>query len=157
MLEVERALQEGSNPAIHYDAAKEVRARGAAFYQFSKDEETRRVQMEELRNAREATGQARREPEAFNEKPGTEKRKRDMEERRKAIEAKRRKVKAPTTLSLPVPTTTTNTSSGEKDSISLKQTVLDEVEGKNSLARSIPLSADEFLAAVEREMIKKHL
>lgn len=155
MLEVEKALQEGSNPAAHYDATKEVRARGAAFYQFSKDEETRKIQMEELRNAREATGQARRDPEAFNEKPGMEKRKRDIEERRKAIETKRRKIKVPTTLPLPVPTT--NLSSGGKDSIGLKEATLGEDEDKNLFARSTPLSADEFLAAVEREMIKKHL
>lgn len=157
MLEAEKALQEGSNPATHYDATKEVRARGAAFYQFSKDEEARKAQMEGLRNVRDATEQARRETEVSNEKPGMEKRKRDIEERRKAIEAKRRKVKAPTTASSSAPTTT-ETLTEEGDSSSSKQADLDKVKDKNLPARSMPLSADEFLAAIEREMsIKKNL
>ncbi|KAI0072538.1 hypothetical protein K474DRAFT_1678587 [Panus rudis PR-1116 ss-1] len=113
--EIEAELAEANNPLnIHYDASREVRAKGAAFYQFSADEETRRKQMEELRKAREETEKMRGELGAVNVKPGEvegmgvnvgeeekggafkgsramEKRKREIEERRKMLEAKRRK------------------------------------------------------------------
>ena len=106
---------EENNPLnIHYDASQEVRAKGAGFYQFSGDEETRRAQMEELRMAREETEKTRHETGAVDVRPGEiegmrldpggvgasivrsramEKRKREIEERRKMIDAKRRKVK----------------------------------------------------------------
>ncbi|RAL15406.1 CCDC174 family protein [Aspergillus homomorphus CBS 101889] len=45
----------------HYDAEAEVRNRGTGFYAFSKDEETRKRQMEELRAAREETQREREE------------------------------------------------------------------------------------------------
>ena len=101
----------------HYDASHEVRAKGAAFYAFSTDEEKRRREMEELKRAREETDRARREAGAVDVKPGEseglavvvgdrdnkgkeaarsramEKRKREIEERRKLVEAKRRKLK----------------------------------------------------------------
>ena len=101
---------------MHYDAAREVRAKGAGFYQFSGDEETRRRQMDELRAAREETARTRRETGAADVLPGQaegmregagnaeghggaggksramEKRKRELEERRKMLDAKRRKV-----------------------------------------------------------------
>lgn len=89
---------------MHYDASKEVRAKGAGFYQFSADEETRRKQMEELKTVREETEKTRQELGAEDIKPGEEgmtaegvqsrameKRKRELEERRKLIEAKRKK------------------------------------------------------------------
>jgi Domain of unknown function (DUF4078) len=106
---------EDNNPLnIHYDASQEVRAKGAGFYQFSGDEETRQAQMEELRMAREETEKTRQETGAIDVRPGEiegmkdetgnggaggvrsramEKRKRELEERRKLIDAKRRKVK----------------------------------------------------------------
>lgn len=99
---------------MHYDAAREVRAKGAGFYQFSADEETRRRQMDELRAAREETERTRQEVGAADASPGEvegmhdvagsgkdgavgrsramEKRKRELEERRKMLDAKRRKV-----------------------------------------------------------------
>ncbi|KAF9048717.1 hypothetical protein BJ165DRAFT_1342748 [Panaeolus papilionaceus] len=96
---------------VHYDASKEVRSKGAGFYQFSGDEETRRAQMEEMKAAREETARTRQEIGAEDVKPGdvegmreggsssstaqskaAEKRKREIEERRKMIEAKRRKL-----------------------------------------------------------------
>lgn len=40
---------------VHYDADGEVRNRGTGFYAFSRDEETRKKQMEELKGAREET------------------------------------------------------------------------------------------------------
>ncbi|KAH6913033.1 hypothetical protein BKA70DRAFT_1218049 [Coprinopsis sp. MPI-PUGE-AT-0042] len=56
--------------AAHYDASKEVRAKGAGFYQFSADEETRKKQMDDLQNARVETEKAREEAGAMNLRPG---------------------------------------------------------------------------------------
>jgi hypothetical protein len=114
--EIEKEFAEESNPLnIHYDASKEVRAKGAGFYQFSADEEIRRQQMGELKGAREETGKTRAEFGAVDLRPGEvegmqagsgaggnggggtgksaalEKRKRDLEERRKLVDMKRRK------------------------------------------------------------------
>lgn len=87
----------------HYDATNENRAKGAAFYQFSGDEETRRQQMSDLLDMREETSQARERhgaEEKAQEEPeneekilnkATAKRKRELEERRAQLEAKRRK------------------------------------------------------------------
>ena len=62
---------EENNPLnIHYDASQEVRAKGAGFYQFSGDEETRRAQMEELKMAREETEKTRQETGAVDVRPG---------------------------------------------------------------------------------------
>ena len=44
---------------VHYDADGEVRNRGTGFYAFSRDEETRKKQMEELKGVREETLQER--------------------------------------------------------------------------------------------------
>jgi len=44
---------------VHYDADGEVRNRGTGFYAFSRDEETRKKQMEQLKGAREETLQER--------------------------------------------------------------------------------------------------
>lgn len=119
---IKEAASEESNPlATHYDASREVRAKGAAFYSFSKDEEERSRQMEELRAAREETERTRRGTGAADTRVGEvegmveganggdgkggkdgvsvpksramEKRKREIEERRALIEAKRRKMK----------------------------------------------------------------
>lgn len=110
---VQDAYSEANNPlSSHYDASKEVRAKGAGHYQFSADEETRKQQMEELRSARMETEKTRQDAGAVDLKPGEvegmrddttttgvsrsramEKRKRDIEERRKILDAKRRKVK----------------------------------------------------------------
>lgn len=105
---IEKEYAEDNSPLnLHYDASKEVRAKGAAFYQFSGDDETRKRQMEELRSAREETGQVRQEAGAVNVKPGEvegmqgqglkgkalEKRKRELEERRRLVDAKKRKLK----------------------------------------------------------------
>lgn len=106
---IQAAAAEENNPLnIHYDASREVRAKGAGFYQFSADEETRKKQMEELRQARQETGMSRQqlgavdlkagEVEGMQEAPNAlrsraiEKRKRELEERRKLVEAKRRKL-----------------------------------------------------------------
>ena len=44
---------------MHYDASREVRAKGAGFYQFSGDEETRKAQMAELKASRDETTKMR--------------------------------------------------------------------------------------------------
>lgn len=94
---------------LHYDATREVRAKGAGFYQFSGDEETRQQQMEELRKVRGETEKTRQGTGAVDVLPGEvegmvapagaglsksramEKRKRELEERRRLLDAKRRK------------------------------------------------------------------
>lgn len=53
----------------HFDSSKEVRTKGAGFYQFSLDEEVRKKQMEELKGAREET-ERRREEGAASEGHG---------------------------------------------------------------------------------------
>ncbi|KAH9936063.1 hypothetical protein B0H21DRAFT_825537 [Amylocystis lapponica] len=112
---IETEFSEENNPLnMHYNASGEVRAKGAGFYQFSGDEETRRQQMEELRRAREETERTRETTGAADVLPGEvegmqapgegagvtrsramEKRKRELEERRKMLDAKRRKVAGP--------------------------------------------------------------
>ncbi|THH09312.1 hypothetical protein EW145_g2119 [Phellinidium pouzarii] len=68
---IQEAASEAANPlAAHYDAAREVRAKGAGFYAFSADENARAKEMEALRAAREETTQARREAGAVDIKPG---------------------------------------------------------------------------------------
>ncbi|KAJ6505956.1 hypothetical protein DFH09DRAFT_1335042 [Mycena vulgaris] len=108
--QIEKEHAEANNPlGVHYDASAEVRAKGAGFYQFSKDEETRKAQMDELKSARDETGKTRKETGALDVLPGAvegmqdphsasgrsramEKRKRELEERRKIVDAKRRKL-----------------------------------------------------------------
>ena len=99
-----------TNPLnIHYDASKEVRAKGAGFYQFSADEETRKKQMEELKNVREETEKTRKDLGAVDILPGElegmregptksramEKRKREIEERRRLLEEKKKRKISP--------------------------------------------------------------
>ncbi|KAL4926277.1 CCDC174 family protein [Aspergillus undulatus] len=74
---------------VHYDAEGEVRNRGTGFYAFSKDEETRKKQMEELLSARVETEKerdARRERRVVRE--------RIKDDRRKEIEKLRAKRRA---------------------------------------------------------------
>ncbi|TFK72914.1 hypothetical protein BDN72DRAFT_835522 [Pluteus cervinus] len=115
--EIEREFAEENNPLnVHYDAAREVRTKGAAFYQLSGDAEQRKAQLDELRAAREETEKVRKEMGAVDIRPGEvegmrngdeekegvasssksrilEERKRKLEERRKAVDAKRKKPK----------------------------------------------------------------
>ncbi|KAK7529741.1 hypothetical protein IWX49DRAFT_637463 [Phyllosticta citricarpa] len=71
-------------PQEHFDANKEIRTKGVAFFQFSKDEEERKKQMEALDKEREETERKRTEREKKMEE-----RKRQVEERRKALREKR--------------------------------------------------------------------
>ena len=150
--EIEEGFLEENNPLnIHYDASKEVRAKGAGFYQFSADEETRQRQMEELKSAREETGKTRAEFGAVDLRPGEvegmnvdagaggstgrsaalEKRKRDLEERRKLVNAKRRKK---TGSPPPPPTKGGQTQDRSSESVAWNP-------------------ADDFLAQLEREIM----
>ncbi|KAL4916283.1 hypothetical protein BDW62DRAFT_186421 [Aspergillus aurantiobrunneus] len=74
---------------VHYDADAEVRNRGTGFYAFSKDEEVRKKQMEELLSARVET---ERERDARRER--RLERERVKDERRKEIEKLRAKRRA---------------------------------------------------------------
>ncbi|KAL5001138.1 hypothetical protein BDV10DRAFT_160693 [Aspergillus recurvatus] len=74
---------------VHYDAGTEVRNRGTGFYAFSKDEEVRKKQMEELLNARVET---EKERDARRDRRLTRERVKD--ERRKEIEKLRAKRRA---------------------------------------------------------------
>ncbi|KAI4267219.1 MAG: hypothetical protein LQ337_008447, partial [Flavoplaca oasis] len=65
-------------PETHYDASKEIRAKGVGFYQFSRDEEGRKEEMESLESMREGTERVKREREERRAK-----REREMEERRR--------------------------------------------------------------------------
>lgn len=113
--EIAKAHAEENNPlGVHYDASKEIRAKGAGFYQFSTDEETRAAQMAELKASREETTRIRQESGVADVMPGEvegmregdnsgtlasvrsramEKRKREIDERRQMLEAKRKKIR----------------------------------------------------------------
>lgn len=69
---------------VHYDASKEVRSKGVGFYQFSKDNEGRKREMEALERERQETERGRNDREERKEK-----KKRDIEERSKKIAEKR--------------------------------------------------------------------
>ncbi|KAH7884511.1 hypothetical protein F5I97DRAFT_1929367 [Phlebopus sp. FC_14] len=173
---VEEELTEANNPlSAHYDASKEVRAKGAGFYQFSADEETRIQQMEELRMAREETKKMREEVGAVDLRPGEvegmrkedgatsrsralEKRKRDLENRRALLDAKRKKMKieevAPSPDSRSNSRSTPVTSADpfamlEKGSPATSVTVEARPKQVN------PADADAFLAQLEQDMFRK--
>jgi hypothetical protein len=163
---IQAAAAEENNPLNqHYDASHEVRAKGAGFYQFSADEETRKKQMEELRQAREETERTRQELGAVDLKAGElegmqeaptalrsralEKRRRELEERRKAVEAKRRKLQiedgpsAAATQS-PAPPSAQSAPS-EASTVVPTNPAAPRVDASSS-------AADSFLAALERDL-----
>lgn len=173
---IQAALDEEDNPLnVHYDASHEVRAKGAGFYQFSGDEETRRRQMEELRQAREETETKRQELGAVDLRPGEveglqteqaetvvvttaksramEKRKLELEERRKLIEAKRRKLD-PTLVTQPKSSTVatpTVTTSKQTSHIATKEpTTSTKGKGKGKPVDD----ADLFLASLEQDILR---
>jgi hypothetical protein len=143
----------------HYDASREVRAKGAGFYQFSADEETRKKQMEELRQARLETEQTRQESGAVNLKAGEvegmqegsdglrsraiEKRKRELEERRKAVEAKRRKFQ-----NGDIPSAVAT----ESPALSSEPAAVIPTKKVASIPDVTSSAADSFLAALERDL-----
>lgn len=158
--EIQAAAAEENNPLnIHYDAGREVRAKGAGFYQFSADEETRKKQMEELQQVRHETEKTRQELGAVDLKAGEvegmqdgpnalrsraiEKRKRELEERRKLVEAKRRKLQ---------PGDSSPAASTQPPAPSSEPTVAvpTQTPGPNPVVA--PSAADNFLAALERDL-----
>lgn len=178
MAEIEREFAEENNPLnVHYDASQEVRAKGAGFYQFSGDEETRRKQMEELKAAREETEKTRKETGAVDILPGEvegmqetstksramEKRKREIEERRKMLEERRKKPKTAhaegSKHPSPVPKTSEQPrSQGEEvDPFSVLESTSGAVP--KPIKKSIPKAssntdADAFLAQLHQDFLK---
>lgn len=130
--EIAKAHAEENNPlGVHYDASQEIRAKGAGFYQFSTDEETRAAQMAELKASREETTRIRQEFGAADVRPGEvegmregedpgtlasgavrsramEKRKREIDERRQMLKAKRKKIRGADGGSVAISTATSN-------------------------------------------------
>lgn len=180
--EIQAQLEEEDNPLnLHYDASREVRAKGAGFYQFSGDEETRQKQMEELKQARVETEKTRAEAGAIDLRPGeveglrggegddgaagpsttksraAEKRKREIEERRRLLEAKRRK-KDPSsgpvdqdTTSKPVKATIPVSSN---DPFALLEAQAASAPKSKAVGGSKQTSdADAFLAGLERDIL----
>lgn len=190
--EIAAEYAEETNPLnVHYDASQEVRAKGAGFYQFSGDEETRRKQMEELRKARTETEKTREQTGAVDLRPGEvegmvapaesaggsglkssramEKRKREIEERRKMLEAKRRKknpgAESSGSSSKPTPPASITASTPSdpfaalEAQVSLAKPPNVSSKGKQKASTTLPpqaqSDADAFLAALERDVLKK--
>jgi hypothetical protein len=155
---------------IHYDASQEVRAKGAGFYQFSGDEETRRRQMEELKSTRKETEKTRQETGAVDLKSGegsgmqastlksraVEKRRLEIEERRKMVEAKRRKVQNGIALSgVSDPDNSHSALSASETSIPADPLAALEVQSRVNKGKSKVTGgndADMFLALLERDL-----
>ncbi|KAI0330223.1 hypothetical protein GY45DRAFT_1251322 [Cubamyces sp. BRFM 1775] len=182
--DIRRKAAEEDNPLnIHYDASREVRAKGAGFYQFSADEETRRKQMEELRKAREETQKTRAETGAEDVCPGEmegmhsgaeasttstksramEKRKREIEERRKLLEAKRRKVTGkeegtPAATASPAPesgrSTPLSATAPPPDPFAALEAQSSGTKGKAKMTEVPANPADAFLAQLEQDIMK---
>ena len=166
--EIENEFTEENNPLnIHYDASKEIRAKGAGFYRFSADEEIRQRQMEGLKNACEETGKTRADFGAVDLRPGEvegmqigsgacgsggggtgkgmtlEKRRRDLEEGMRLVDAKRRKkVGKPPTIKPPSDSSLPTTDSqGER---------LSKPQSVKAVAWN---PADDFLVQLERDIM----
>ncbi|KAJ6494780.1 hypothetical protein C8R47DRAFT_1213459 [Mycena vitilis] len=169
--QIEKEQAEANHPlGVHYDAAAEVRARGAGFYQFSKDEEMRKAQMDELKSARNETERTRKEAGAVDIRPGEvegmqdsdsaatgksramEKRKRELEGRRKLLDAKRRKLttgqgsSASSAVPEPAPTIFTAVAADPFAALEIAST-------NNGNAKALPSDndADKFLAQLAQE------
>lgn len=170
---VQAELAEASNPLnMHYDASREVRAKGAGFYQFSGDAETRARQMEELKASRTDTVHTRQELGAVDVLPSEateglsegitgksraiDKRKREIEERRKLLDAKRKKAKldeiaTPEISSQPTfasVSTVIRTDQAPKDPFA----ALEENFSQKPSPHATVSAADNFLAQLEKEI-----
>ncbi|WYZ35611.1 hypothetical protein EsH8_X_000258 [Colletotrichum jinshuiense] len=86
MEELARKRDRSATPpeARHYDADSEIRTKGTGFYKFSKDEETRQREFQNLEEERLRTEAARREREEKKEA-----RRMEIEKRRRDVEARR--------------------------------------------------------------------
>jgi len=169
--EISKEYAEDTNPLnVHYDASKEVRAKGAGFYQFSADEETRKKQMEELKNVREETEKTRKDLGAVDILPGElegmregptksramEKRKREIEERRRLLEEKRKKRKvSPSGNIAPVQAVETQTTSlSEADPFAVLESIAAPKPAPIvKKPQSAPDAASAFLAQLQQEFL----
>jgi hypothetical protein len=175
--EIARTHAESNNPLnVHYDASHEVRAKGAAFYQLSGDEETRRRQMEELKSTRLETEKTRQEMGAVDIKPGevegmrdegapagvksraAEKRKRDIEERRRIVDAKRKKQKGgeggpSTSGKIRNPEPIDSGAPVASDPFAALEKSNNKIRGDVSKKTSAARDADMFLAQLEQEIL----
>ncbi|GJC81296.1 uncharacterized protein ColLi_04134 [Colletotrichum liriopes] len=88
MEELARKRDRSATPpeARHYDAESEIRTKGTGFYKFSKDEQTRQKEFQNLEEERIRTEAARKEQEEKKEA-----RRKEIEQRRKDIDARRAK------------------------------------------------------------------
>ena len=71
----------------HYDANSEIRTKGVGFYAFSRDNEQRKKEMEDLERARRKTEEERKKKEE-----GRKRRREEIEARREEIRRKKREV-----------------------------------------------------------------
>lgn len=172
--EIAKEYAEENNPLnVHYDSTKEVRAKGAGFYQFSADEETRRKQMEELKAVRQETEKTRKETGAMDVLPGEvegmqetstksramEKRKREIEERRKILEEKRKKPKTTPTddAKSSTPTSIPKAQEAEIDPFAVLEsttTYVPKPTKKPAQKAGLNPDADAFLAQLEQDFLK---
>ncbi|KAJ7104207.1 hypothetical protein B0H15DRAFT_795014 [Mycena belliarum] len=172
--QVEKEYSDANNPlGVHYDGSGEVRAKGAGFYQFSTDEETRKAQMDELKSARDETEKTRQESGALDVRPGEvegmqstssgrsramEKRKRELEERRKMVDAKRRKLtgaqdtSASGTAVAEPDATVSPPLSASADPFAALEVAAAKEKGK-SKSSSTDNDADTFLAQLQQEFL----
>ncbi|KAF9056721.1 hypothetical protein BDP27DRAFT_1395015 [Rhodocollybia butyracea] len=106
---IEQHSEENKPIETHYNPLGENRARGAASYNFSKDEESRRKEREGIDSLRDETlaqrqaagavdlrvgeSEGMQAPETSAKSRALEKRKREREERMKKVEAQRKKAK----------------------------------------------------------------
>lgn len=106
---IEQHSEENKPIETHYNPQGENRARGAASYNFSKDEESRRNEREGIDSLRDETlaqrqaagavdlrvgeSEGMQAPETSAKSRALEKRKREREERMKKVEAQRKKAK----------------------------------------------------------------
>lgn len=181
LAEIAKAAQEEDSPQdVHYDASQEVRAKGASFYNFSKDQETRRAQQEELKASREESSRARHEAGALDVKPGEiegmqakdgpgrsramEMLKRRREERRQLINAKRQKRGAPPIVD-PEPKSSLLAKGAPIQAPPSPQVPPHPPQAIKSLPPIDPIAtleaqgaahpADDFLAQIERDLQKR--
>ncbi|KAF9266610.1 hypothetical protein L218DRAFT_78749 [Marasmius fiardii PR-910] len=174
--QIEKDHAESNNPLnVHYDRSKEVRTTGAGFYNFSADEETRRGQMEGLKEARKETVKARADAGAVDVRPGEvegmvgegqagtaksramEKRKRELEERRKKVDAKRKKVKPADDVSQSKSEVQSPAqmfgATAPDPSATLESSNEEKKESKSK--DKAPNEADAFLTRLESEIMKR--
>jgi hypothetical protein len=91
MEELARKRDRSATPPeqTHYDADWEIRTKGVAFYKFSRDEETRAKEMQQLSEERKGTEQQRKDRDDQREA-----RKREIEQRRREMASRKAKRQA---------------------------------------------------------------